>query len=120
MWRTGKTKVALDRLPEIADLMKVDLGLLMPMWFEQQLGEAGADRVEQETKLKAIAKIFNRLVTMHEMAVVKGIRKVFGKTDPAFTGEQIEAMTLVAFDEAFALKVIELAAAEGVTLPSAA
>lgn len=119
MWRTGKTKVALDRLPEIANLMKVDLGLLMPMWFEQQLGEAGADRIEQETKLKAIDKIFGRLVTLHEIALVKAVRKVTGKTDPAFTGEQAEAVALVASNEAFALKVIELAAAEGVTLPSA-
>lgn len=35
MWRTGRTRVPLDRLPELADILGVNLGHLLMLWMDQ-------------------------------------------------------------------------------------
>lgn len=116
MWRLGKTKVALERLGEVAELMKVDLAILLPLWFEQQLGEPGPERERREAQLQKILKILDRTVTANEFAIVKGLRKKLGRSDPAFTKEQVNAAALIASNEDFAEEVLKLAASKGLTV----
>ena len=35
MWRTGRTKIPLDRLAPLCDILKIDLAYLLPLWSEQ-------------------------------------------------------------------------------------
>ena len=35
MWRTGRTRVPLDRLPGLCEILNVDISYLLPLWIEQ-------------------------------------------------------------------------------------
>lgn len=39
MWRTGRTRIPLDRISKIAKILKVDPLYLLPMWLEQYADE---------------------------------------------------------------------------------
>lgn len=95
MWRTGKTKVALDRLFQVADLMKIDVGILLPMWMEGWMtSEDGKQR--SVIGMKRIKDTFARFATEHEMAILRPIRAIFGRKNPQFTPTQLEAIRLIA------------------------
>ena len=113
MWRKGKSKVSLERLVGLSQLMKVDLAFLLPMWFEQQLGDQD-NQAQAKSDLKEIDKVFQRLTTVNEFALIRNIRQHFGRKNPDFTQEQAAAVFAVATDPAFAEKVLELANKEGV------
>lgn len=105
MWRTGKTKVALERLPEIADLMHVDFTLLLPLWVEQYMvAEPGT---KAHGYMKRVDAAFKRIATINEFPALKAIRSVFGRKNPDFSEEQIEAFRQVAASPAFADFVLE-------------
>jgi transcriptional regulator with XRE-family HTH domain len=70
MWRTGRTRIPLDRVPQIAKLLGVDLAMLLPMWLEQYV------QGEQDE----LTKMFRRLCSEDEAALIKAIRKARGDT----------------------------------------
>jgi transcriptional regulator with XRE-family HTH domain len=65
MWRTGRTRIPLDRLTKLSELLKVDLSFLLPLWVEQYGGAEAYTGVmkilqssvsESEAKLVAAAR----------------------------------------------------------------
>lgn len=94
MWRTGKTKVALDRMFDIADLLNVKVDTFLPLYFEQDLGDKPAlwNRMQE---------ILNRIVEPNEFKVIKALR---AKNVNAgnLTKEQIDAIVKIATDPSFA------------------
>jgi transcriptional regulator with XRE-family HTH domain len=90
MWRTGKTRIPLEKLPDIARLMKLDIATLLPLWFEQYWGE----RKDAKPLLK---EVFNRVASQREVPLLEALRAASPINDPHYEAEQIEAMTLSAF-----------------------
>lgn len=105
MFRTGRVKVSLERLPEIADLMKVDLVTLLPLWVEQYLTDSPA--------MSRVEAIFKRLTSINEFPVIKAIRSVVGKSNPDFSEEQLEAIKQIVASDAFAKRVLDDAKKDG-------
>lgn len=92
MFRTGKTRVPLEKLPDIARLMKLDLTALLPLWFEQYWGE----RSDAKTLIKGFAQ---RLLSTNELPLIEGIRKATRNKDMGFTKEAIDAAIAVLTDD---------------------
>lgn len=98
MWKTGKTRVPMDRLPDIARLMKIDVERLLGLWFEQyvsmhyQHGTAAVD--ERRRKVDQLAEIFRRVVSESEMKGVEAMRR---KTDGVvdLSKAQLDAIAFV-------------------------
>jgi transcriptional regulator with XRE-family HTH domain len=90
MWRTGRTRVPLEKLPDIARLMKVDIALLLPMWLEQQWG----DRADGGN----MRAIFDRFGTAREGQLLAALRTAI-PGDPLLTPAVIAAMVAVAHDK---------------------
>lgn len=72
MWRTGKSRIPLERLPDLSRLLNVSLAELLPMWMEQYAPQM---RVE-------IAQLFTRLVSKNEWEVIQAMREASESTDP--------------------------------------
>jgi hypothetical protein len=98
MWRTGKTRIPLEKLPDIARLMKIDIAMLLPLWFEQQWGNRS-----DVGRLKAI---FDRFATVNEGAVLSALRAAAPAGD-AFTSDTIKAIVAVVTDPAIRADVIK-------------
>lgn len=109
MWRTGKTRVPLEKLPDFARLMKLDLGVLLPMWLEQSWGE----RVDAEIQLQRFA---SRITTDHEAPVILAIRGATKMRDPAWSPDQILATTAVLSDPDVLKAALAAAKLKGHTL----
>lgn len=83
MWRTGKSRIPLERLPDLSRLLNVSLAELLPMWMEQY---APTMRVE-------VGKMFNRLVTENEFfEVIEAIRQVSASSNPKPSRAQLKAV----------------------------
>ena len=67
MWITGKTKVPLERLPDLAELMGVNITFLLPLWVEQY---GGKDMYSD------ILKALTRAVSEDELVWVEAMREV--------------------------------------------
>lgn len=92
MWKTGKTKVALERLFEIADLLNVEVETLFPMYMEQDLGD-------KPELWKRMTGIFQRMATKGEADVLQAIRAAMsGARLTAMSKSQIAAMAMIAKD----------------------
>ena len=76
MIKSGDSKLAIDRVPDLAKALDCDPKALCLMALEQ----AGL-----ETTLKAIEDIFNTIVTENETAWLKEIRDASGGSDPRLT-----------------------------------
>ena len=94
-WRTGHARIALDRLPALADLMGVDLAFLLPLWFEQYVGDRERNP-DTEEDMARIAAIFSRIVTNAEARVIHALREVSGDAPVDLTPQQIEAIRDIA------------------------
>ncbi len=92
MFRTGKTRIPLEKLPDIARLMKLDLTALMPLWFEQYWGE----RADAKAQLKMFS---SRLMSSNELAIMEGIRKVNRNRDQGFATDVIHTAALALTDD---------------------
>ena len=66
MWRTGRTRIPLEKLPALAKLLKFELTALLPLWIEQYTGSAG----QVELK-RAVA----RLASEDEAVMLEQFRK---------------------------------------------
>jgi transcriptional regulator with XRE-family HTH domain len=82
MWRTGKSRIPLERLPDLSRLLNVSMAELMPMWVEQYAPQI---RVE-------VGKMFNRLVTENEFEVIEAIRQASESTNPKPSRAQLKAV----------------------------
>ena len=71
MWKTGRTKVTLDALWPLSQLLKVDLGYLLALYFEQYVANSGGG-VDHYAEIAALA---DRIVTEDEMALVQLVRE---------------------------------------------
>jgi transcriptional regulator with XRE-family HTH domain len=67
MWVTGRTKVPLERLPALAEIMNVDLTFLLPLWFEQYVGKKAYVDI-----LRAV----QRSVSEDEEAMIASMRRI--------------------------------------------
>ncbi|MCR9222912.1 MAG: helix-turn-helix domain-containing protein [Hyphomonas sp.] len=66
MWRTGRTRIPLDRLVPLSQILKVDISFMLPLWVEQYGGgEAYA----------AVMKALNNSVSDNEMKLVEALRQ---------------------------------------------
>lgn len=50
MWRTGRTRIPLDRLPGLCKILNVDIAFLLPLWVEQYGGGEGYSLVLKALK----------------------------------------------------------------------
>ncbi|MCC5970118.1 MAG: XRE family transcriptional regulator [Pararhodobacter sp.] len=76
MIKSGSTKLALDRVPQLAKALDCDPALLLRLTMEQSLGVTAA---------KAIAEIFGSPLTNNEREWVAEIRDASGDIDPRLT-----------------------------------
>lgn len=67
MWRTGRTRIPLDRLTPLSKILKVDISFLLPLWVEQY----GGGEV-----YAAVMKALNNTVSADEAKLVKAAREV--------------------------------------------
>ena len=67
MWRTGRTRIPLDKLTQLADLLKVELIELLPLWLEQYSDAEGYRRIVAAT---------GRLVSETEATFVNKVRRI--------------------------------------------
>lgn len=99
MWKLGKTRIPLERLIDLAKLIKVDPERLLGLWFEQYVsmhysGDTEAAR-ERKSKVKEIAGYFKRVVSKEEMRVVSALRE-FTDGKVAFSASQLKALAFIA------------------------
>lgn len=106
MWRTGKTRVALEKLPDVARLMKVDIARLLPLWYEQYWGE-------REDAKGLMADISKRVASKREMLLLMALRDAAPTDDPHYTADQITATRAVIADVALCQKVVEVSLRTG-------
>jgi predicted XRE-type DNA-binding protein len=78
MFKTGESKVPFDKIPDLAKVLRVDVGHLMRLGLEQYWPD----------KMRVINEVFSRIVTAHEMELVEIFRKATGDADPKLTEEQ--------------------------------
>lgn len=104
MWRTGRTRVPLEKLPDIARLMKVDIALLLSMWLEQSWGDRddGGD----------MRALFDRFATAREAELLSAVRTTL-PGDPVLSPQVITAMVAVAQDKDIRAEVTRLMIAAG-------
>ena len=76
MLKSGASKLALDRVPSLAEALECDPRLLFKLALEQ-LGGA--------TTARAIEQIFGTIVTRNEVAWIEEIREASGHGDPSLT-----------------------------------
>jgi hypothetical protein len=101
MWRTGRTRVPLEKLPDIARLMKVDIALLLPMWLDQQWGDR-----DDGGNMRAI---FERFATAREGELLAALRTT-RPGDPVLSPLVITAMAAVAEDANIRAEVTKMIA----------
>lgn len=65
MWRTGRTRIPLDRLKPLSDILGVEMITLLPLWLEQYIDKEGYQLVEEASK---------RMVTQDEAELIAVIR----------------------------------------------
>jgi hypothetical protein len=92
MWRTGKTRVPLEKVPDLARLMKLDIAAILPLWFEQYWGE----RDDAKTTLKNLT---GRIASDREVHLLDAIRGSTKTRDQFYSPAQIEAVIAVLSDE---------------------
>lgn len=65
MWRTGRTRVPLDRVPKLADVLGVSLPLLLTLWMDQYVSDKDYAK---------LTKLLARTVTDDEAALLEILR----------------------------------------------
>lgn len=65
MWRTGRTRVPLDRVPKLADALGVSLPLLLTLWMDQYVTDKDYAK---------LTKLLARTVTDDEAALLEILR----------------------------------------------
>ena len=99
MWRTGRTRIPLEKLPDVSRLMKIDISQLLPMWFEQQWGDRTDVKVLQD-------RIISHIATEREAKALQAIRTACGMAGTEFSDDQIKAIAAVVSDPAILSDVL--------------
>lgn len=105
MWRTGKSRIPIERITDLAQLLGVDMAFLLPLWIDQYVPAREGGNVSKE-----VERTFKRLATTNEFAVLRNMRaaaKQNGLSDPVYTARQVQAFEQIANDDAFANFVLE-------------
>lgn len=76
MIKNGATRLPLDRVPALAEALKVDPARLLQLALEQWSGSAAA---------RAFDAIFETVVTSNEIGWLEEIRDASGNSDPVIT-----------------------------------
>jgi transcriptional regulator with XRE-family HTH domain len=69
MWKTGRTKITLDVVWRLHDILGTDLAYLLALYFEQYAGDSGIDHFPE------IAKMMGRVTTPEEWEIIKVVRQ---------------------------------------------
>ena len=85
MFKTGHTKVPLEKSPVLAEILGTDVGHLMRLGLEQYWPE----------RLDVIGEVFSRIVTENEMELISEVRRATSDADPKFTVEQTSRITVI-------------------------
>jgi hypothetical protein len=83
MIKSGANKLALDRVPALAEALECDAARLFHMALEQ---------IESPTTSVAIHRIFRTIVTENEANWLEAIRDASEKTDPPLTSRARSAI----------------------------
>ena len=75
MFRADQAKVPLDKIPALAEALQVDVGHLMRLGLEQYWPD----------KMGVITKVFSRIVTDNEFALIQEIRERISDSDAKLT-----------------------------------
>jgi len=86
MIKTGSTRLPLDRVPALAEALRVDPARLLQLAVEQWAGSATA---------RAIDAIFETVVTRNEIGWLEEIRSASEGTDPAVTTRSRSAIRAI-------------------------
>jgi len=78
MFKTGESKVPLEKIPALAKALDYDVGQLMRLGLEQYWPD----------KLDVINKVFGRVVTQNEWEMIQIVRDATGDSDPEFDEKQ--------------------------------
>lgn len=78
MLKSGKNKIPLDRVPDLARALEVDPALLMRLSLEQSIGPAAA---------AAVVSVFGTPVTQNELHWLNEIRDASDHKDPHMTAK---------------------------------
>lgn len=65
MWRTGRTRIALERLRPLSKILGVDMVTLLPMWLEQYIDREGYEEIKKAGK---------RIVSEDEAEIIDIVR----------------------------------------------
>jgi transcriptional regulator with XRE-family HTH domain len=109
MFRTGKTRVPLEKLPDIARVMKIDIAALLPLWFEQHWGE----RDDAKLLLKQFA---GRVSTDNEAPLLDAARKASELRDQRWSPAQVAAVNLVLSDDDVRKAALATAVTKGLSI----
>lgn len=83
MLKNGDTKLAVDRVPQMAKALDVDPAYLLRLTLEQAMGETAA---------RAVTEIFGSPITTNERGWIAEIRDASGDTDPRLTARSRAAL----------------------------
>lgn len=85
MWRTGKSRVAIEWLAPLSRLLKVDLAFLMRLWVEQDVGP-------DAEAMQEVTRIFERLASEDEARLLEAIRHARTDNGEPLSDADIEAV----------------------------
>ncbi len=107
MWKTGKTRVSIERLFEICDLLNVELEELFPLYIEQDLGD-------KPLLWNRLLDMLRRMATKGESDALLAIRKALSDAQViALTPDQKRAFAIIAKDPELAEEMVQLGARTG-------
>jgi hypothetical protein len=88
MWKTAKTKVTLDAVWRLAELMHVDPAYMLTLYFEQYVGtmDGGTDHFADLVKMMA------RVTTPEEWEIIRTVREVRKYNSLPLKGDQKSAL----------------------------
>lgn len=86
MLKLGDTKLAIDRVPQMAKALDVDPALLLRLTFEQ---------VYDETTARAVDEIFGTPISANERMWIEEIRDASGDSDPRLTARSRSALRAI-------------------------
>jgi transcriptional regulator with XRE-family HTH domain len=106
LWRTGKSRVPIERLPQLAELLRIDLAALFPLWAEQYLPTSARKEGWGEAAYRALKSIIERIADEGEMRILKAIRKGLAGASTGVTTDALAAHEALAADPSLADLVI--------------
>lgn len=83
MWKTGEAKFPLHKLPDLARVLRIDLGFLLRLAVEQYFD----DEPRNKAAWGELSKTLDRVVSSNEMEIIQYIRSVSEDSDPRLDDE---------------------------------